>query len=105
MPTAPVSIAVALADKLDALVGFFAIDEKPTGSSDPYAGAGPNFVGSARALAQRLFDEHAGDREVALITVIHQTILLWDADGNGSIDSAVDLGTLTPQDFLLEDFI
>jgi serralysin len=76
-----------------------------TGSSDPYAGAGPNFVGSARALAQRLFDEHAGDREVALITVIHQTILLWDADGNGSIDSAVDLGTLTPQDFLLEDFI
>jgi len=37
VPTAPVSIAVALADKLDTLVGFFAIDEKPTGSSDPYA--------------------------------------------------------------------
>lgn len=36
-PTAPVSIAVALADKLDALVGFFAIDEKPTGSKDPFA--------------------------------------------------------------------
>jgi glycyl-tRNA synthetase beta chain len=36
-PTAPVSIAVALADKLDTLVGFFAIDEKPTGSKDPYA--------------------------------------------------------------------
>jgi glycyl-tRNA synthetase beta chain len=36
-PTAPVSIAVALADKIDSLAGFFAIDEKPTGSKDPYA--------------------------------------------------------------------
>jgi glycyl-tRNA synthetase beta chain len=36
-PTAPVSIAVALADKIDTLVGFWAIDEKPTGSKDPYA--------------------------------------------------------------------
>ena len=37
MPTDPVAIAVALADKLDMLVGFWAIDEKPTGSKDPYA--------------------------------------------------------------------
>ncbi|MEZ5854871.1 MAG: glycine--tRNA ligase subunit beta [Hyphomicrobiaceae bacterium] len=36
VPTSPVSIAVALADKLDTLVGFWAIDEKPTGSGDPY---------------------------------------------------------------------
>ena len=36
-PTAPLSIAVALADKIDSLVGFFAINEKPTGSKDPYA--------------------------------------------------------------------
>jgi glycyl-tRNA synthetase beta chain len=36
-PSAPVSIAVAMADKLDTLVGFFGIDEKPTGSKDPYA--------------------------------------------------------------------
>ncbi|HYC26337.1 MAG TPA: glycine--tRNA ligase subunit beta [Roseiarcus sp.] len=35
-PSSPVSIAVALADKLDTLVGFWAIDEKPTGSKDPY---------------------------------------------------------------------
>ncbi|HTD38080.1 MAG TPA: glycine--tRNA ligase subunit beta [Candidatus Limnocylindrales bacterium] len=35
-PTAPVSIAVALADKLDTLTGFFAVGEKPTGSKDPY---------------------------------------------------------------------
>jgi glycyl-tRNA synthetase beta chain len=37
VPADPVSIAVALADKIDILVGFWAIDEKPTGSKDPYA--------------------------------------------------------------------
>ncbi len=37
VPTDPVSIVVALADKLDTLVGFWSIDEKPTGSKDPYA--------------------------------------------------------------------
>ena len=37
VPSDPVSIAVALADKLDTLVGFWAIDGKPTGSKDPYA--------------------------------------------------------------------
>ncbi|KKL67839.1 hypothetical protein LCGC14_2130970, partial [marine sediment metagenome] len=37
VPTAPVSIAVALAEKIDKLTGFWAIDEKPTGSKDPFA--------------------------------------------------------------------
>ena len=37
VPTDPVSVSVALADKLDTLLGFWAIDEKPTGSKDPYA--------------------------------------------------------------------
>jgi glycyl-tRNA synthetase beta chain len=37
VPTAPVTVAVSLADKLDTLFGFFAIDEKPTGSKDPFA--------------------------------------------------------------------
>ncbi|MEX0299218.1 MAG: glycine--tRNA ligase subunit beta [Kordiimonas sp.] len=36
-PSAPVSVAVALAEKLDTLVGFFGIDQKPTGSKDPFA--------------------------------------------------------------------
>lgn len=36
-PTNPVGVCVALADKIDTLVGFFAIDQKPTGSKDPYA--------------------------------------------------------------------
>jgi glycyl-tRNA synthetase beta chain len=37
VPTAPVSMAVSLAEKIDILAGFWAIDEKPTGSKDPYA--------------------------------------------------------------------
>ena len=37
VPSEPVSVAVALADKIDTLTGFWAIDEKPTGSKDPYA--------------------------------------------------------------------
>lgn len=37
VPTAPVSVAVALADKIDTLTGFWAIDEKPTGSKNPFA--------------------------------------------------------------------
>jgi glycyl-tRNA synthetase beta chain len=37
VPSKPVSIAVALADKIDTLVGFWAVDEKPTGSKDPFA--------------------------------------------------------------------
>jgi glycyl-tRNA synthetase beta chain len=36
-PSAPVSAAVALSDKIDTLTGFFAVDEKPTGSKDPFA--------------------------------------------------------------------
>src|SRR5262249_4660370 len=36
-PSLPVSIAVALADKIDTLTGFWSIDEKPTGSKDPFA--------------------------------------------------------------------
>jgi glycyl-tRNA synthetase beta chain len=37
VPTAPVTVAVSLADKLDTISGFFAVDEKPTGSKDPFA--------------------------------------------------------------------
>ena len=37
VPNEPVSVAVALADKIDTLTGFFAIDERPTGSKDPFA--------------------------------------------------------------------
>src|SRR3546814_1957926 len=37
VPTAPVTVAVALADKLDTLISFFAVREQPSGSRDPFA--------------------------------------------------------------------
>ena len=37
VPSEPIAVAVALADKIDQLTGFFAVDERPTGSGDPYA--------------------------------------------------------------------
>ena len=56
VPTAPVSVAVALADKLDTLVGFFAIGEAPTGSRDPFAlrRAGLGIIAIMRAAGLRL---------------------------------------------------
>lgn len=56
VPVAPISIAVALAEKLDLLAGFFAIGEKPTGSGDPYAlrRAGLGIIRIIRENALRL---------------------------------------------------
>jgi glycyl-tRNA synthetase beta chain len=66
VPIDPVSVAVALADKIDTLVGFWAIDEKPTGSKDPYAlrRAALGVIrlileNSLRIEAVSLFDKHA----------------------------------------------
>ena len=67
VPKEPVSVAVALADKLDTLVGFWAIDEKPTGSKDPFA-LRRAALGVVRIILEnelrvplvRLFTHHAG---------------------------------------------
>ena len=66
VPTGKISIAVALADKLDALTGFFAAGEKPTGSGDPFAlaprcaGRHPHPAGKQTApAAERFRDELA----------------------------------------------
>ena len=76
VPTAPVSVAVALADKLDTLTGFWAIDEKPTGSKDPYAlrraalgvirlvlanGLKTSLLEAAHKSAHRLLESYAQD--------------------------------------------
>ncbi len=53
-PTAPVSVAVALADKIDTLVGFFAIGETPTGSKDPFAFAAPRLASSGSSWRTEL---------------------------------------------------
>jgi glycyl-tRNA synthetase beta chain len=66
VPTDLVSVAVALADKVDTLVGFWAIDEKPTGSKDPYA-LRRAALGAIRLILENdlrievvsLFDKHA----------------------------------------------
>src|SRR5262249_50253271 len=51
VPADPVAIAVALADKLDVLMGFWIIDEKPTGSKDPYA-----LRGAARGIVRLILE-------------------------------------------------
>lgn len=66
VPSGPVSAVVALADKLDTLIGFFAVDEKPTGSKDPYA-LRRSALGILRIIREHelrlsllpLFDDHA----------------------------------------------
>jgi glycyl-tRNA synthetase beta chain len=66
VPTDPISVAVALADKIDTLVGFWAIDEKPTGSKDPYA------LRRAALGAIRLFVEN--NIRSNLVTILNQHI-------------------------------
>ncbi|MER8462763.1 glycine--tRNA ligase subunit beta, partial [Mesorhizobium sp. M1396] len=93
VPSDPVSVAVALADKLDTLVGFWAIDEKPTGSKDPYA-LRRAVLGVVRLIVEnglslRLFDlidsaaqnyaEHeiALAREIALLNLSPSEFREW----------------------------
>ncbi len=89
-PSAPVSIAVALADKLDQLCGFFAIGEKPSGSGDPYAlrraGLGVIRIIRENGLRLRLRPllEAAGDAETAQTVfafVIERLTVQLRADG------------------------
>ncbi|MEM6902092.1 MAG: glycine--tRNA ligase subunit beta [Pseudomonadota bacterium] len=70
VPTAPVSIAVALAEKLDTLVGFFAINEKPTGSRDPFA-----LRRAALGVIQVLLDNHLRLSLAALFTAARNELL------------------------------
>jgi len=71
VPTAPVSIAVALADKLDTLVGFWAIDEKPTGSKDPFA-----LRRAALGVIRLLIDN---DFKLSLLNCIFPMLVSWEA--------------------------
>jgi glycyl-tRNA synthetase beta chain len=78
VPTHPVSIAAALADKLDMLVGFWAIDEKPTGSKDPYG-----LRRAALGVVRTILDN--GLRlplRVAIDSVLADWITSWDNKNN-----------------------
>ncbi len=70
LPEAKVSAAVALADKIDTLVGFFAIDEKPTGSKDPQA-LRRSTLGILRIIRESEFRISLDD----LVGVVHQTYI------------------------------
>lgn len=76
VPSDPVSVAVALADKLDTLAGFWLIDEKPTGSKDPFA-----LRRAALGVIRLILDN---DITVALAPVIRQAGLRHSNGGSGN---------------------
>lgn len=82
VPTDPVSVAVALADKLDTLVGFWAIDEKPTGSKDPYA-----LRRAALGLIRILI---ANELRVHLAEVLGHAVTGYVEQGNSHVRSGVE---------------
>ncbi|ESQ80444.1 glycine--tRNA ligase subunit beta [Asticcacaulis sp. YBE204] len=72
VPEGAVSAAVALADKIDTLVGFFAIDEKPTGSKDPFA------LRRAALGVLRILRQHNVRASLAdLVALWYQTLLIY----------------------------
>ncbi len=113
VPTAPVTVAVAMAEKLDTLVGFFAIDEKPTGSKDPYAlrraalgvirlvlenGArvglrrdafSPAMAALEKGHIQRAVDKLAVETELSAFFVDRLTVLLRDKGQRHDLVAAV----------------
>ena len=89
VPTNPVAIAVALADKIDTLVGFWAIDEKPTGSKDPYA------LRRAALGVIRLVLENG--LQLSLLAAFSSAIKLLEASGTRS--ALIDTH-LVPKDLL-----
>ena len=98
VPTDPVSVAVALADKLDTLTGFWAIDEKPTGSKDPYA-LRRAALGVIRIIVENgvrlhLLDATNGDAD--LLSFFHDRLKVYLRD-KGARHDLID-AVITPQD-------
>lgn len=103
VPTDPVSVAVALADKLDTLAGFWAIDEKPTGSKDPYAlrraalgvirlalsGNWKLELSKLFALAFSWHDEARIEKDLDVFQAKLDAEKSGDVDGNEDLDNAL----------------
>lgn len=86
VPTAPVTVAVSLADKLDTIVGFFSIGEKPTGSKDPFAlrRAGLGILALIQKNALRI-DVKFAFTEIASVFVARSAFAEgWRASASGS---------------------
>jgi len=81
VPTHPVSVVVALADKLDLLTGFWAIDEKPTGSKDPFA------LRRAALGVIRLVLENGLSSSLKLIISLHRDIMPDAVDARAGLDA------------------
>jgi len=89
LPASKVSAAVALADKIDTLVGFFAIDEKPTGSKDPYA-----LRRSTLGILRILREQRA---RINLLPLFNELFYIW---ARNQLSKAVEvLGGLTLDEF------
>ena len=89
VPTAPLSVAVALAEKIDTLTGFWAIDEKPTGSKDPFA-----LRRAALGVIRILVDNHLRLRLYPLIDrqiVRHKITIHRPRAGDGVIDTLEEI--------------
>lgn len=84
VPSAPLSVAVALADKLDTLTGFWAIDEKPTGSKDPFA------LRRAALGVIRLVLENSLDLPLIAVLIKAGKSMPW-AEGTQEADVVADL--------------
>ncbi len=102
VPNDPVSVTVALADKLDTLVGFWAIDEKPTGSKDPYA-LRRAALGVIRILVENGIELPLGGRvEADLLSFFHDRLKVYLRD-RGARHDLIDavLATDSSNDDLL----
>ena len=108
VPTDPVSVAVALADKFDMLVGFWAIDEKPTGSKDPYAlrraalgvirivvenGVGLGLVTYLRYALEELAIVIAANRQAKRRDLQSGATLMWEITTRAEIQAALEEGS------------
>lgn len=79
-PSTPVSIAVALAEKIDTLVGFFGIDEKPTGSKDPFA-----LRRAALGIIRLVIENNV---RIDLSEAIHNSVSAYEAINNQKLDAS-----------------
>jgi len=95
VPTAPLTVAVGLADKLDTLVRFFAIDEKPTGSKDPFA-LRRAALGVIRLVLENQLRVPLADVLQAPHERVHQTVhegsWVFEADVSGDLTSKGPVG-------------
>ncbi|WP_019223432.1 glycine--tRNA ligase subunit beta [Bartonella rattaustraliani] len=100
IPTAPLSITISLADKIDTLIGFWLIHEKPTGSKDPYA------LRRAALGIIRLVLLH--NRQINLMPLFHQAAnLFWQQTNKYEIFQIEKTQNLLPEktEHILSDLL